>query len=205
MENETIIENQVTNNEEPNKQQENKETERSLVSVLALNVKGQLGKITTFFSEHNLNILRLVLSAADKDDKIHRTIAYLEGDRKYVNDMCKELEKVENVVKVVNFQTNSEYIEKEVCLLKVSSYNPSLQNIINFSNNLNGRTLIMNEKITIIKIEGGEEEVTDFVNKVAELTKDVEICRSGMVAIAVDEKIESLIMENEESTTTENQ
>lgn len=205
MENETIIENQVTNNEEPNKQQENKETERSLVSVLALNVKGQLGKITTFFSEHNLNILRLVLSAADKDDKIHRTIAYLEGDRKYVNDMCKELEKVENVVKVVNFQTNSEYIEKEVCLLKVSSYNPSLQNIINFSNNLNGRTLIMNEKITIIKIEGGEEEVTDFVNKVAELTKDVEICRSGMVAIAIDEKIESLMMENEEPTTTENQ
>lgn len=205
MENETIIENQSINNEEPNKQQENKETERSLVSVLALNVKGQLGKITTFFSEHNLNILRLVLSAADKDDKIHRTIAYLEGDRKYVNDMCKELEKVENVVKVVNFQTNSEYIEKEVCLLKVSSYNPSLQNIINFSNNLNGRTLIMNEKITIIKIEGGEEEVTDFVNKVAELTKDVEICRSGMVAIAIDEKIESLMMENEEPTTTENQ
>ena len=204
MENETIIENQVTNNEEPNKQQENKETERSLVSVLALNVKGQLGKITTFFSEHNLNILRLVLSAADKDDKIHRTIAYLEGDRKYVNDMCKELEKVENVVKVVNFQTNSEYIEKEVCLLKVSSYNPSLQNIINFSNNLNGRTLIMNEKITIIKIEGGEEEVTDFVNKVAELTKDVEICRSGMVAISLDEKIESL-MKDEEPTATENQ
>lgn len=205
MENETVIENQSINNEELNKQEENKETERSLVSVLALNVKGQLGKITTFFSEHNLNILRLVLSAADKDDKIHRTIAYLEGDRKYVNDMCKELEKVENVVKVVNFQTNSEYIEKEVCLLKVSSYNPALQNIINFSNNLNGRTLIMNEKITIIKIEGGEEEVTDFVNKVAELTKDVEICRSGMVAIAVDEKIESLMVENEEPTTTENQ
>ena len=205
MENETVIENQSINNEELNKQEKNKETERSLVSVLALNVKGQLGKITTFFSEHNLNILRLVLSAADKDDKIHRTIAYLEGDRKYVNDMCKELEKVENVVKVVNFQTNSEYIEKEVCLLKVSSYNPALQNIINFSNNLNGRTLIMNDKITILKIEGGEEEVTDFVNKVAELTKDVEICRSGMVAIAVDEKIESLIMENEEPTTTENQ
>lgn len=205
MENETVIENQSINNEELNKQEENKETERSLVSVLALNVKGQLGKITTFFSEHNLNILRLVLSAADKDDKIHRTIAYLEGDRKYVNDMCKELEKVENVVKVVNFQTNSEYIEKEVCLLKVSSYNPVLQNIINFSNNLNGRTLIMNEKITIIKIEGGEEEVTDFVNKVAELTKDVEICRSGMVAIAVDEKIESLMVKNEEPTTTENQ
>ena len=62
----------------------------------------------------------------------------------------------------------------------------------------------MNEKITIIKIEGGEEEVTDFVNKVVELTKDVEICRSGMVAISLDEKIESL-MKDEEPTATENQ
>lgn len=186
--------------------EEKKETERSLVSILALNVKGQLGKITTFFSEHNLNILRLVLSAADKDDKIHRTIAYLEGDREYVNNMCKELEKVENVVKVVNFQTNSEYIEKEVCLLKISSYNPALQNIINFSSNLNGKTLIMNDKITILKVEGSEEEINDFVNKTVELTKDVEICRSGMVAIAIDEKIESLIGDEEKSTeSTENQ
>ena len=110
-------------------------TGKSLVSILALNVKGQLGRMTTFFSEHNLNILRLVLSAADKDDKIHRTIAYLEGDRNYVNAMCKELEKVENVIKVVNFQTNDEYVEKEMCLIKISSYNNKIDNIMNLGKN----------------------------------------------------------------------
>ena len=82
---------------------EEKETEKSLVSVLALNIKGQLGKVTTFFSEHNFNILRLVLSAADKDDKIHKIIAYIEGDRKKVNEMCERLLNVENVLKVTNF------------------------------------------------------------------------------------------------------
>lgn len=171
---------------------ETHQTERSLVSVLALNVKGQLGRITTFFSEHNLNILRLVLSAADKDDKIHRTIAYLEGDRKYVNAMCKELEKVENVVKVTNFQTNEEYIEKEMCLVKISSYNEHLQDIVNLVTSMEGKTIYMNGKITIFKIENSEDIVNQFMANVVNITKDVEICRSGMVAIALDEKIDVL-------------
>lgn len=171
---------------------EKKETERSLVSILALNVKGQLGKITTFFSEHNLNILRLVLSAADKDDKIHRTVAYLEGDRKYVNDMCKELEKVENVIKVTNFQTDGEYIEKELCLVKMSSSNKHLADVVNLVNNLKGQTLVMDSKIAIFKVEEREELVNDFMFNVSDITKDVEFCRSGVVAIAIDDKIDKI-------------
>ena len=167
-------------------------TGKSLVSILALNVKGQLGRMTTFFSEHNLNILRLVLSAADKDDKIHRTIAYLEGDRYYVNAMCKELEKVENVIKVVNFQTNDEYVEKEMCLVKISSYNNKIDKIMNLVRNHEGQTIISKEKITVFKVEGMEDEVNDFVNKLTDITKEVEISRSGMVAMALNDKIDVL-------------
>ena len=171
---------------------EKKDTERSLVSILALNVKGQLGRMTTFFSEHNLNILRLVLSAADKDDKVHRTVVYLEGDRKYVNDMCKELEKVENVISVTNFQTDGEYIEKELCLIKISSSNKHLPDVVNLVNNLKGQTLVMDNKIAIFKIEEREEVVNDFMFNVSDLTKDVEFCRSGMVAIAINDKIDKI-------------
>ena len=169
-----------------------KETEKSIVSILALNVKGQLGRMTTFFSEHNLNVLRLVLSAADKDDKIHRTIAYLEGDREYVNNMCKELEKVENVIKVVNFQTNDEYVEKEMCLIKISSYNEKIDKIMNLVREYEGQTIISKEKITVFKVEGMEDEVNTFVNKITEITREVEISRSGLVAIALNDKIDVL-------------
>ena len=174
---------------------EKKETERSLVSILAFNVKGQLGRITTFFSEHNLNILRLVLSAADKDDKVHRTIAYLEGDRKYVNDMCKELENVENVIKVTNFQTNGEYIEKELCLVKISSNNKHLQDVLNLVNAIKGQTLVMDNKISIFKVEEREEVVNQFMIDVSSITKEVEICRSGMVAIAINDEIDGIEIE----------
>lgn len=167
--------------------------EKSLVSVLVLNVKGQLGKVTTFFSEHNLNILRLVLSAADKDDKIHKIIAYIEGDRKKVNEMCERLLNVENVLKVTNFQTNSEYIEKEVCLIKILNSEPKAPDVSNFVADANGRTIFTNQNITIYRIEDNEENVNDFVNKLVDVTKNIEISRSGMIAMAIDNKIDNVI------------
>ena len=169
------------------------EVEKSLVSILSLNIKGQLAKITTFFSEHNLNILRLVLSAADKDDKIHKTIAYIEGDRKRVNEMCKELLDVENVLKVTNFQTNSEYIEKEVCMVKILNSEPKAPDVANVISDFNGRTIFTNQKITIYKMEDNEENVNDFVKKLVEVTKNVELSRSGMIAMAIDDKIDNVI------------
>lgn len=169
------------------------EIEKSLVSILVLNVKGQLGKIATFFSEHNLNILRLVLSAADKDDKIHKIIAYLEGNRKYVNEMCKCLIDVENVLKVNNFQTNYDYLEKEVCLIKILSSNSKVPEVMNLVTDLNGKTIFTNQKVIIYKIEDNEENVNKFVNKLTYITKDIEISRSGMVAMAINDHIDNVI------------
>lgn len=169
------------------------EEEKSLVSVLVLNVKGQLGKVATFFSEHNLNILRLVLSAADKDDKIHKIIAYIEGDRKKVNEMCKGLLDVENVLKVTNFQTNSDYIEKEVCMVKILNSEAKAPDVSNLISDFNGRTIFTNQKITIYKVEDNEENMNDFVGKLVDITKNVELSRSGMVAMAIDNKIDNVI------------
>ena len=169
------------------------EEEKSLVSILVLNVKGQLGKVATFFSEHNLNILRLVLSAADKDDKIHKIIAYIEGDREKVNEMCKGLLDVENVLKVTNFQTNSEYIEKEVCMVKVLNSEPKAPDVANLISDFSGRTIFTNQKITIYKIEDDEENINDFVNKLVGITKNLELSRSGMIAMAIDDKIDNVI------------
>lgn len=169
------------------------EEEKSLVSVLVLNVKGQLGRVATFFSEHNLNILRLVLSAADKNDKIHKIIAYIEGDRKKVDEMCKGLLDVENVLKVTNFQTNNDYIEKEVCMVKVLNSESGASDVANLISDFNGRTIFTNQKITIYKIEDNEENVNDFVGKLVGITKNVELSRSGMIAMAIDDKIDNVI------------
>jgi acetolactate synthase-1/3 small subunit len=169
------------------------ETEKSLVTVLVPNISGQLAIVTKFCAENNINILRLTLSAADRYDKIQKIIMYLEGSRVLVNDVCKKLLEVETIIKVSNFQTNSQFIEKEVCLIKILIKNPRFQNVMALISDSGGRIVHSNGEITIFEIENNEENVNKLVNDMADITKDIEISRSGMVAMALDSIMDSLI------------
>lgn len=169
------------------------QNKKFLVSILALNIKGQLGRITTFFSENDLNVLRLVLSAADKNDKIHRTIAYLEGEEGYVDFMCKKLQNLDNVLKVTKFKTEDEYIEKEICLIKVLLSDPAIAKIVEILNSFKGKAIYTNRLIMIFKIEDKEENVNKIINNLTILTKKIEISRSGMVAMGLNDHIDDII------------
>jgi acetolactate synthase-1/3 small subunit len=173
-----------------------KESERSLVTVLIPNIKGQLAMVSSFFAEHNINILRLTLSAADKDDKVQKIIAYLEGDRKNVSEVCEKLMDVETVLKLVNFQTNNEYVEKELCLIKILTGNSKLPNMANLVTDSGGKIAISNGNATIFALESNEESINDFVSKAVKVSKKIEISRSGMVVMGTDKNIDDLIEVN---------
>ena len=164
-------------------------TEKYLLSILALNVKGQLNRMTSAISENNLNILRMVLSAADLDDKIHRTIAYVEGTKEDMENWKQETEQIENVLMAYYFQTGDDYIEKELCLIKILTTDPTVHWVMNSVSELEGRVISTKNGVTIFQIEGSEERVSDFINQLTSFTENVEICRSGMVATSVNKDI----------------
>ncbi|MDR2777743.1 MAG: acetolactate synthase small subunit [Rickettsiales bacterium] len=170
-----------------------KESEKSLVTILVPNIKGQLALVSTFFAEHSINILRLTVSAADRDDKVQKIIAYLEGNRKNVDEACEKLREVDTILKLVNFQTNSEYVEKELCLIKILSENSKLSSLANLVTDFGGKVVFSNEKATIFALEDNEGNVNDFVNKAVKVSKKIEISRSGMVVMGVDKNIDDLI------------
>ncbi|GHU26797.1 hypothetical protein FACS1894152_2170 [Bacilli bacterium] len=169
------------------------QSEKSLVTILIPNIKGQLALVSKFCADNGINILRLTLSAADGEDKIQKIIAYLEGKRETVNEICKKLLEVDTIIKVVNFQTNSEYIEKEICLVKILMNNPKFSSVSNTVADCNGKTIFSSANATIFAMEDNEEKVNDFVSKIAKLTLDIDISRSGMVAMSVDKNVDSII------------
>lgn len=170
--------------------------EKFLISILALNVKGQLGKMTTAFGENNLNILRLVLSAADKDDKIHKTIAYVEGEESYVDLFCEKMQKDENVLKVAKFKRKNEYLEKEICLVKVLMNNPSIRKILDLINDYKGKIAYNNKDFIVYTIEDTEDNINKVVDNLALLTKEAEVSRSGMVVVSLTPYIDEVIATN---------
>lgn len=169
------------------------EAEKSLVSILMANVKGVLAEISEFFSSHNLNISRLTISAADRNDKVQKAIVYLEGERKHVDEVCKKLLDIENVLKIVNFQTNAEYLERETCLIKLLLSDPKLPDVTNLVTDMNGKTIFTNQQIVVYKMDDTEENVNEFVRKLTNITMDVEISRSGMIAMSLDGHIDNVI------------
>jgi acetolactate synthase-1/3 small subunit len=163
--------------------------DKCLVSVLALNVKGELRKIISCLSDNGINILRLVLSAADLDDKIHRTIAYVECTKQDLEKAVEEIKRTEDVIRVDYFWLSSEYIEKELCLIKMLSSDPTVPWVMNSVTELEGRVISTKNGMTIFQIEGSGESITDFLNQLTSFTKSVEVCRSGIVATSLDKSI----------------
>ncbi|MDR2760312.1 MAG: hypothetical protein LBB09_00490 [Rickettsiales bacterium] len=162
---------------------------KGLISILALNVKGQLERMTSCMAKNGINILRLVLSAADLADKIHRTIAYVEAAPKVLEKAVGELRESEFIVRVDYFLTSADYVEKELCLVKMLSSDPVVPWVMNSVSELEGRIISTKNGVTIFQIEGTEESVTDFLGQLTSFTKNVEICRSGIVATSIDKNI----------------
>jgi len=163
-------------------------SQKSLVSIIADNKKGMLAKFARFFADNNMNIESLTLSQADIENKIHRTTAYITGDRRQVDKICKQLEKIKGVHKVVNFMANS-FIERELGLTKIKVTDPALAQITALVNEHKGKIIYSDSKIIVYQVEEIEEKIDIFMEKMKKLTKEVEILRTGVVATSLDDKM----------------
>jgi len=168
---------------------ENTENQKSLVSITAENKKGILARFTKFFSDNGMNIESLTLSAADSENKIHRTTAYITGDRSRVGELCQELEAMEDVYKVINLVAD-EYLERELCLVKIKTSNPHLSSIMSAISQARGATIFTGRNIMIFQIEAREEKIAEFIKQVSEYG-EIETLRSGIIATGLNENIVS--------------
>ncbi|MDD2839729.1 MAG: acetolactate synthase small subunit [Rickettsiales bacterium] len=163
------------------------ENEKSLISVIIRNVKGSLAKVTSYCSENNMNIERLVLSNFKTDNQLHRVIIYITGDRKRINSLIDGFKKLDVVVDASNFQANK-YLERELMLIKVNSNSEYLPKISDLVNDYSGRTILVNNDITIFQFTNDEESNNELMRRL-ELNNtgnDVEVLKSGVVATSLN-------------------
>ncbi len=166
------------------------EDEKSLITVIIHNVKGSLSKITGYCAENNMNIERLVLANFKTDNKLHRVIMYITGDRKRINSLIEGFKKLEVVVDASNFQAN-QYLERELMLIKIKSNSEYLPKISDLVNNYNGKTILVNNEIMIFQFTN-EEEINNELMERLELeatNNDVEVLKSGVVATSLDDRM----------------
>ena len=164
------------------------EDEKSLLSVVIRNVKGSLTKVTGYCANNNMNIERLVLSNFKLNNLEHRVILYITGDRQRINSLIDGLRQLDVVVSASNFQANS-YIERELILVKVKEDNPQISRIMDLVSDYNGSTILYRNNIIIFQFINEEEKNNELMERLENLSDDIEVLKSGLVATSLDDNM----------------
>jgi acetolactate synthase-1/3 small subunit len=153
---------------------------RHTISVLVENKFGALTRIAGLFSGRGYNIDTLNVGPTQDPNNSHMTIV-TRGDEAALDQIVKQLNKLPNVLKVQDFQ-DSEFIDRELVMVKVKVDSQTRGEVIQISNIFRANIVDVQPSSLTIEITGNENKVEKFL----ELMKTfgiADLTRSGKVAL----------------------
>ena len=152
-----------------------------VISVLVENEPGVLSRISGLFSGRAFNIESLNV-AETLDPTISRLTLVTSGNEQIIEQIIKQLYKLVNVIKVFDL-TGSDYVEREMALIRVNAENSSRAEVLRILEIFRGRVVDVSPKSYTFEITGDEKKIQAVVELLAPFGI-IEIVRTGKVAIA---------------------
>ncbi len=154
---------------------------KHIISVLVQNEFGVLSRVAGLFSGRGFNIESLNV-APTLDPKISRITLVTSGDEIIVEQIKKQLNKLINVIKVIDMNELKNFVARELVLIKVAPKPNQKIDVINLTNVFRGKIVDATKNGFIIEITGDEEKIDAFI----ELLKPYgirEIAKTGILAL----------------------
>ena len=151
------------------------------ISLLVRNQFGVLARVAGLFSGRGYNINSLCV--AETQDPAFSTMTIVTfGDDKIIDQIAKQLNKLIDVVKVVDFR-EKEYVERELALIKVNTTAQTRAEIIQIVSVFRAKVVDINPKSMTIEATGAEDKINALIEMV-KVFGIKEMSRSGRVAMA---------------------
>jgi acetolactate synthase-1/3 small subunit len=158
---------------------------RHTISVLVENEFGVLSRISGLFSGRGFNIESLCV-AETLDPTISTMTIVTTGDDAIIEQILKQLNKLINVIKVIDFR-DTDYVSREMVLVKVNADEKTRAEILRMVEIFRGKIIDVSPKTYTIMITGDEEKLRAFLALVRPLgIKD--LVRTGPIAMARGDK-----------------
>ncbi len=158
---------------------------RHTISVLVENEFGVLSRISGLFSGRGFNIESLCV-AETLDPTISTMTIVTTGDDAIIEQILKQLNKLINVIKVIDFR-DTDYVSREMVLVKVNADEKTREEILRMVEIFRGKIIDVSPKTYTIMITGDEEKLRAFLALVRPLgIKD--LVRTGPIAMARGDK-----------------
>ena len=154
---------------------------KRVVALLMENQSGALSRVVGLFSQRGYNIESLIVAPTD-DPSLSRLTMTTEGDARVVEQITKQLNKLIDVVKVLDLSVE-DYVGRELLLIKLDSSEEAKAKVIS----LGGQVLFKNESILNAEFVGSSEELDKIVTSLSE-SNLLEVVRTGLSGISSTSK-----------------
>ena len=153
---------------------------RHTISVLVENEFGVLARVAGLFSGRGFNIESLSV-AETLDPTVSRLTLVTRGDDQVIEQIEKQLNKLVNVIRVTDF-TNTQHVERELVLIKVSADERTRGELVNIVDIFRAKIIDVSRQSYVVEITGTEDKVRALTELLAPLGI-LEIARTGRVAM----------------------
>ena len=158
---------------------------KHIISILLENEAGALSRVAGLFSARAYNIESLTVAPTD-DPSLSRMTLVTTGTDEIVEQVCKQLNKLIDVVKLVNL-TSDAHVERELILIKVKAENEQRDEIKRIVDIFHGHVIDMTDTTYTLEVTGDSEKI-DAVLKALEHITMVEVVRSGQLGMGRGDK-----------------
>ncbi len=160
-------------------------TQKHILSLLVDNEPGVLSRIAGLFSGRGFNIDSLCVSETTDPD-ISRITLVAIGDMMIVEQIKKQLNKLINVIKVMEF-SGTEFVQREMALIKVRAKPEYRAEILRMVDIFRSRIVDVNSDYYIVEVTGDEGKIVAFLSLLKPMGIK-EIARTGAIALGREKK-----------------
>ena len=159
--------------------------QKHIISLLVDNEPGVLARVSGLFSGRGFNIESLCV-AETTEALISRITLVTTGDISIVEQIKKQLNKLINIIKVVDF-TDMAFVQREMVLIKVRAKPEHRAEILRMVDIFRSRIVDVSLGYYIIEVTGDQGKLEAFLSLLRPMGIK-EIARTGAIALAREKR-----------------
>jgi len=155
-------------------------TAKHTISVLVENKFGVLARVSSLFSGRGFNIETLNVGPVHREG-FSRITATIIGDDAALDQALKQLNKLVNVIEVVDFK-NKEAVSRELILLRVSAPAEKRAEVIQVCDIFRAKVIDVATDTAVIEVTGNRNKIKAFMRLIKPFGI-IEMARTGNVSL----------------------
>ena len=168
---------------DPIEPDESQQTEEHTIAIMVENTIGAFIRVVNMFSARGFNIDSITVGTTE-DPTVSRMNIVTTGNGRIISQVLRQLSRLVDTIEVKDL-TGINFVERELCLLKVRYTDRSRSEILNTSRIFKGSIVDITPHTMTIELRGPSQKVNAFI-KMMERHNILEVARSGRVAVERD-------------------